>query len=215
MILKELRKEVVSVGIKLLDTGLVTQTWGNISARDAESGYIAITPSGMDYNLLKPEDIVIVDTTGKVVDGCRKPSSEMLLHLKIYSTRKDANAVVHTHSVYATALGVAGFEIPLVIGELANAIGGSVRIAPLAMEGTEELANVTVNSMLDRNAALMKNHGVVAIGNTLNGAFLNSIVVEDAAKVYYLSKTLGNVSTIPEEYADELYKEFYVSYGQK
>ncbi|MFA7573492.1 MAG: class II aldolase/adducin family protein [Lutispora sp.] len=215
MILRKLREEVVKTGVRILETGLVTLTWGNISAKDEDTGYIAITPSGMDYNTTAPDDIVVVDSSGKVIDGIRKPSSEMPMHLKIYEARPKARAIVHTHSIYATAIGVAGVEIPLVIGELANAIGGSVRVAPLAMAGTEELGDVTVEAMKDRTAVLMKNHGVVTIGKTLDEAFTNAVVVEDAAKIYYLAKTLGCVSCIPDDAADELHKGFLDSYGQK
>ena len=215
MILEDLRKEVVKTGVRILETGLVTLTWGNISVKDEETGHIAITPSGMDYKIITPEDIVVVDSSGKVIDGIRKPSSEMPMHLKIYASRPEANAIVHTHSIYATAMGVAGIEIPLVIGELANAVGGNVRVAPLAMEGTDELGEVTVDALKGRKAVLMKNHGVVTIGKTLDDAFSNAVVVEDSSKVYYLARTLGCVSCIPYDIAEELHKGFLDSYGQK
>jgi len=215
VLLQQIREEVVKTGVRLLTSGLVTVTWGNVSARDPDTGYIAITPSGMDYDAIGPEDIVILDPSGNVIDGTRKPSSETPMHLYIYKHRPEAYAVVHTHSPYATAVGVVEGEIPLIIGELANAVGGSVKTAPFAPEGTEELGRAAVEGMEGRAAVLLRNHGVVTLGPTLRDAFFNAVVVEDAAKILYLSRTMGTPTVIPDDEAKRLHAEFLASYGQK
>lgn len=215
MMLNELRNEIVKVGVKILQTGLVTVTWGNISAKDPETGYIAITPSALDYDIMTPEDVVIVDSEGNVIEGFRKPSSETLMHLYIYKHRPEVMAIVHTHSTYATAIGVVQGEIPLLIGEVANAVGGSIRTAKFAPEGTSELGMTAVEGMSGRAAVILQNHGVVTVGRTLKDAFFNAVVVEDAARVYCIAKDLGKITNIPESEADRLHAEFLETYDNK
>ncbi|MGE5485374.1 MAG: class II aldolase/adducin family protein [Ignavibacteriales bacterium] len=215
MILKELREQVVAAGVGLLRTGLVTVTWGNISARDRATGYVTITPSGMEYDKITPGDIVVLGPDGRVIEGTRKPSSETPMHLLIYSKKPEVGGIVHTHSTYATAMGVLGLEIPLVIGELANAVGGPVKTARFAPEGTRELGVAAVEGMGETAAVILANHGVVATGPSLKDAFFNAVVVEDAAKVFYLAKAIGKPATIPPEEAARLHEEFLSSYGQK
>lgn len=215
MLLAELRKEIVAIGVKILQTGLVTVTWGNISVKDSETGYIAITPSALDYDIMVPEDVVIVDIEGNVIDGTRKPSSETLMHLYIYKNRPEVMSIVHTHSTYATAIGVVKGEIPMLIGEVANAVGGSIRTADFAPEGTVELGKAAIEGMRGRAAVILQNHGVVTVGRTLKDAFFNAVVVEDAARVYCIAKDLGNVTSIPTEEADRLHADFLESYDIK
>ncbi len=213
MLLKELREEIVETGIKILRTGLVTVTWGNISAKDSETGYIAITPSAMEYDKITPSDVVVLDAEGNVIDGKRKPSSETPMHLYIYSQRPEAKAIVHTHSTYATAVGVVQGEIPLIIGEVANAVGGTIKTARYGVESTVDLGEAAVEGMEGRAAVILQNHGVVTIGRSLNDAFFNAVVVEDAARVYCIAKSLGSITTIPESEAKRLHQDFLETYG--
>jgi len=215
MLLEELRNEVVRTGVRLLATGLVTSTWGNVSARDRAAGYVAITPSGMEYDRMRPEDVVVIDLLGRVIDGERKPSSETPMHLCIYSRKPGVYAVVHTHSIHATAVGVARGEIPLVTGELVNAIGRPVRTAPYAPEGTRELGEAAVLGMGEGLAVILQNHGVVTAGTSLKDALFNAVVVEDAARVFLLARNLGEPATIPESDALRLHEQFLRSYGQR
>ncbi|GFN37175.1 class II aldolase/adducin family protein [Tepidimicrobium xylanilyticum] len=212
MLLEKERAQIVEIGKKLVETGLVTLSWGNLSIRDEASNLIAISPSGVDYTTLKKEDVVIIDIEGNVVEGNLNPSSETPMHLYIYKNRKDALSIIHTHSTYATAIGVADEEIPLVIGELANALGGNVRTTNYAAEGSIELGVEVVKAMEDRAGALMKNHGVVTIGRTLKDAFFNAMVVENAAKIYFIAKCLGKYTTISDEEAKKLHEEFLKGY---
>jgi L-ribulose-5-phosphate 4-epimerase len=215
MLLEELRQEVVSVGRMLHAEGLVTLTWGNLSARDPNSGLVAIKPSGMFYHEITAGDVVVLSPEGTVVDGARKPSSETPMHLHIYRSRPEVMAVVHTHSPYATAIGVLCLEIPLVIGELANAVGGAVRTAAFASEGTEELGRSAVKALEGRNAVLLQNHGVVTVGPDLRDAFFSAVVTEDAARVFWLARSIGKPTVIPDEEAARLHEEFVATYGQK
>ncbi|MCF6462179.1 class II aldolase/adducin family protein [Clostridium sp. Cult1] len=212
MILEKEREQIVEIGNKLVETGLVTLSWGNLSIRDKESNLVAVSPSGVDYTTLKKEDVVIIDMEGNVVDGKLSPSSETPMHLYIYKNREDALSIIHTHSTYATAIGVADGEIPLVIGELANALGGNVRNTKYAAEGSTELGEEVVKAMEGRAGALMKNHGVVTIGRSLQDAFFNAMVVENAAKVYFIAKCMGQYTTISDEEANKLHEGFLEGY---
>lgn len=121
-----IRTEIIAVGQKMVQLGLVAGTWGNISARVPDSSYIAITPSGMDYLSLAPENIVILDLAGNIIDSANVPSSELKLHLAVYLNRSDVNAIVHTHSVYASACAVANKPIPPIIEDLVQMVGGAL-----------------------------------------------------------------------------------------
>lgn len=215
LLLKQLREEVIETALKVVDAGLVVSTWGNISGRDRESGLIAITPSGMDYKKLIPDDIVIVDKKGNIVDGKRKPSTETPMHTLFYRERPEIGGIVHTHSWYATTMSVLKKEIPVVLAELGACVGGSVRVAEYTRMGTEEFGRAALNAMGDRAAVLQQNHGVVAIGKTLNDAFNAAAVVEDSAKVYWAALQVGQPYILPEQEVTELHKIFMKNYGQK
>lgn len=215
MLLQHLREEVIETALRVVDAGLVVSTWGNISGRDKETGLVAITPSGMDYKKLKPEDIVIVDTNGKVIDGKRKPSTETPMHTLFYRKRNDINGIVHTHSWFATALSTLNKEIPVVLAELGACVGGSVKVARYARGGTEEFGEAALEAIGDRAAVLQQNHGVLAIGKSLEDAFAAAAVVEDTAKVYWSALLIGKPFVLPDEEVKELHDIFVKSYGQK
>lgn len=215
MLLKSLREKVISISLKMMKYNLVYGTWGNVSARDPETNYVALTPSGMEYDQLKPEDIVITDLDGKVVDGKRKPTIETPMHILMYRKRPEINGVIHTHSVFSTALSVANQNIPVVISEMASMVGGDVPVANYANCATDTLGCNALEAMGDRLAVLLKNHGVLALGADLDTALNVALIVEDSAKVYYIAKTLGNVELVPESEIPVLQKGFYESYGQK
>jgi len=187
----ETRKKVVEKGIEMLSTNLTVGTWGNISCRVSGEDYIAITPTGMSYDTLVPEDIVILDLRGKTISGTRKPSVEVPLHLAIYNAREDVKAIVHTHSAYATAMAVARREIPGAVEDLVQIVGGNVRVNEYALPGTKQLGISTVKAMDGRNAVLLANHGMLGAGRNLEEAFRICQVVEKAAKVTLLAQLFG------------------------
>ncbi|WP_349408702.1 L-fuculose-phosphate aldolase [Pseudalkalibacillus sp. SCS-8] len=213
MLLNELREEVVFYCRKLIDSGLTKGTGGNISVFDREKGLAAISPSGIDYHEMKPEDVVVVDLDGKIVEGERKPSSELDMHLIYYRNREDLNAIVHTHSVFAKTLSSLRWELPAVSYLVAYA-GKNVRCAEYASFGTKELANNAFEAMEGRNAVLLANHGLIAGGADLKNAFNIAEEIEFCAEVYYRAKSLGQPVILSDDEMNHMAEKFK-TYGQK
>ena len=215
MLLKELREKVIEIAVKAQREKLIPLTMGNFSARDRETGYICITPSGMDYDKLTAADIVVLDVEGNVVDGERKPSIESPLHCAVYGRRNDVFGVAHTHSVFATAWAACNESIPVVVAELAALIGGPVECALYKPMGSLELAQTAALRLKDRNAILLANHGVLAVGHDIDTAFANSVVVEEGAKIAFYARQIGVMRLIPEKECESLRKSNLEKYGQK
>ena len=200
MLLREQRELVVEYGKKLVTAGLTDGTFGNLSVFDRASGLMAISPSGMDYFLTTPEDVVVADLEGKVVEGARKPSSELDLHRLFYQRRGDVDGVVHTHSTFATVLSCLRWPIRPVHYLVAYA-GRQVPCIPYYPFGSLELAEAAWAGMgEDYNACLLGNHGLLAVGGSLPFAFDAAQQLEFLAKVYYYTKLAGGgVELTPEE----------------
>lgn len=212
----EVKISLIEAAQTLKNARLVSSTWGNLSIRVPGSENFYITPSGMDYDKLVPEDVVLVNSTNlNIIEGIRKPSTETPMHALFYRKRKDIGAIVHTHSIYATTLAVLKKEIPPVIAELAAGAGGSVPVADYATFGTEELGEKALHAMGDRRAVLLQNHGVVAVGRDIIEALRLACIIEDAAQIYYLAQLAGHPTLVPEDELERLYKNFYSAYGQK
>ena len=163
------RKSIIEIGFKLLDRKLVAGSWGNISMKIDKDCY-AITPSGRPYDLLEEEDIVIVNSNGIKLAGSGIPSSELFLHLAIYKKYPTFNAIIHTHSIYASACAAMHRQIPPLLEDTAQISGGSIKVAKYALAGTKELAENAVEAMGMSNAVLLANHGAVCCGTTLAGS---------------------------------------------
>jgi L-ribulose-5-phosphate 4-epimerase len=215
MLLHKQRQNVIDIALKAQRERLIPLTMGNFSLRDKETGYICITPSGMDYSLLQPEDIVVVDIQGAIIDGNRKPSIEIQLHCRTYAKRADIFGICHTHSTYATAWACCGKEIPVIVAELAGMIGGPVKCAPYAPMGTTELADIVTEHLNLQNAVLMENHGMLAVGENIESAFANAVIVEEGAKITLYSMQIGGMKTITEQECKDLKRKTMESYGQK
>ena len=170
MLMEKERKELINYGKKLVNENLTKGTGGNLSIFDRNLGYIAITPSGIDFFEMKDSDIVILDLKGNIVEGEKLPSSEWQMHLKVYETRSDISAVVHAHTTYSTVLACLREELPATHYMIAVA-GKNVKVADYATYGTEELAENAVKAMENRKAVLLANHGVLAGSNDLLNAF--------------------------------------------
>jgi len=184
-----LRQMVLDTALKAYRSGLVTGTSGNFSAR--EQSRLIITPSGRDYETMKPLDLVALDGEGRVLQGERKPSSEWRLHREVYNCRPDVGGVVHTHSPYATAFAVVNRALPPILVESALFLGGEVPIAPFARPGSQEVAEITVQALGTGAACLMASHGVLAVGKDLAEAYLNACYIEETARIYFMAKSLG------------------------
>ncbi len=180
---------------------------------DRESGRVAISPSGIEYGALQPDDVVLTDLDGNIIDGDCKPSSELGFHLSLYNQRSDVRAVVHTHSPYATTIACLGWEIPAV-HYLVGFAGKKVPIAPYATFGTPELAQKVADTIGAYNAILLANHGLLAVGATMDAAFAAAEEIEFVARIYYQTKSIGKPVILPEEEMETVLAKFK-SYGQK
>lgn len=213
--IEELKRQVVYYSKKMVRNDLTTGTSGNISVMDRKQNLIAITPSGMDYELLEPIDIPIIDTRGNVVEGDRKPSSEQLLHLEVYKKRNDVNAVIHTHSSFATTLATINQPIPVLLAEVAAMAGGEITVAPYTIFGTQEFAQVSVDALGNKPAVLLQNHGVLSVGENLHKTMVTAMDVEEAAKIFLYTKMANEKPTfIPKEDIQVLYTNYQQNYGQ-
>ena len=215
MLLEDARKQIVEICRKLVKHDLVNMTAGNVSFKDNKSNLVAVTPSGMDYMTLEPEDIVVIDATGKIVEGNRRPSIETPMHLAIYEVRPEISAVVHTHSLYATAIGCLGIDLPVITLEIAMHIGGEVPISRYAIPSTKELAENVAEKLRNHNATLMPNHGACVVGRDLSEAFSNAYSVELSAKIYYIAKTLGEPKAISQDEVRKIHEFAETKYGQR
>ncbi|GAB6180599.1 class II aldolase/adducin family protein [Desulfotomaculum defluvii] len=212
--IEQVKQTVAQLGKKMLESGLVAGTWGNISCRINGENLVVITPSGMDYNNIQPSDMVLLDLDGGVVEGTRKPSSEAPLHLAIYRNRDDISGIVHTHSEVATAFSVVREPIEPVVEDAAMLVGGSVEVAGYALPGTEKLAQNVVAALGNRYAVLMANHGLVGVGRRVEEAFTVCQVVEKCARIYAWAKTLGKPVILPDQDVFVLSQLYRGSYGQ-
>ncbi|NLY86148.1 MAG: L-fuculose-phosphate aldolase [Tissierellia bacterium] len=212
MILLKERQEIVEYGKKLVTSGLTKGTGGNLSIYNREEGLMAISPSGIDYFEIRPEDVVVLDLDGNIVDGDKKPSSELEMHRIFYKNRDDIDAIIHTHSTYATVLSCLNIPLPPVHYLVALA-GLDVRCAKYATFGTEELAKNAFEAMKDRYAVLLANHGLLAGAKDLANAFNITEEIEYCAELYIKAKAIGEPVILPEEEM-ELMLEKFKTYGQ-
>ncbi|TGE31612.1 class II aldolase/adducin family protein [Desulfosporosinus sp. Sb-LF] len=213
--LLEIRKKVVEKGIEMLATNLTVGTWGNISCRVPDQDYVAITPSGMSYDTLVPDDIVVLDLRGNIVNGTRKPSIEVPLHLAIYIAREDVHAIVHTHSAYATAMAVSRKDIPGAVEDLVQIVGGNVRVNEYALPGTEQLGINTVKALQGRNAVLLANHGMLGVGRDLEEALRVCLIVEKSAQITLFAQLMGGVVELSQNDIDGMRNFYLGGYGQR
>lgn len=204
----EIQKKVQVTALKSYSEGLVAGTSGNVSFYDRETSLMAITATNLDYKTMRPEDVVLMKLDGTIVYGDYKPSSEWQMHAEVYKAKDEVNAVIHTHSPRATSFAVVHKNIPLILVEMLPFIGGDVPRAKFALPGTPELGQEAVKALVSRNACLLENHGVLAVGTTLDQAYLRAVYVEDAAKIYHFSLLAGEPVIISDEAIATLRKKY-------
>lgn len=214
MKLQKQRELLVEYGRKMSAEGLSTGTSGNLSMYDPEERLVAITPSGLDYFSLTPEDIVVTDLEGRTVEGTRKPSSEWALHTLFYQRHPEARAVVHTHSMYCTTMAVLHRPLQAVHYAIAAAGMAEVPCAPYRLFGTEELARQAVETCGDGRAVLLGNHGLVAWGESLPGVYGLVCDLEFVAELQWRASAVGTPVVLTEEQMTAALKRFE-TYGQK
>ena len=189
------KQEVIKAGITMDRYGLIALSGGNVSVR-MENSDILVTPSGMIYADMVPDDVLVVDLDGNIKEGMRKPSVDTKALLYIFQRRPDINAVIHTHQPYATALGLVQDELPVVVTTLANATKGPVKVCPFTSAASLDMGIETVNNLGNQLAVILKHHGVMAVGKSLREALFACVYLEEAAKTYLIAKPVGPVAQL-------------------
>lgn len=214
MLLEAIRHELVKLHLVLPKSALVTWTSGNVSIRDKETGYVVIKPSGVMYEDLQAEDMVIVDLDGHIIEGTKKYSSDTASHLYIYRSRPDVFGIVHTHSPYATAFAAVGSSIPVYLTAQADEFGCAIPCGPFALIGGEQIGKVVVDHIGTSPAIILKNHGVFTVGPSGKAAVKAAVMVEDIARTVWLAKQLGQPDEIPADMVAKLHDRYINEYGQ-
>ncbi len=213
MRLKNERELIVEYGRKLITSNLTTGSGGNLSIFNREENLIAIKPTGVDYMIMKPADVVVVSPEGQIVDGDLEPSSEIRFHLALLHSRKDINAVVHTHQVYATTIACMNWELPAV-HYLVGFSGNKVPLAKYATFGSQELSDNILAAIGNYNACLMSNHGIVTVGTNIDSAFATAEELELVSRLYYQTKCIGEPAILSDEEMITIGEKFK-TYGQR
>lgn len=208
-----LRKKIVEAGLRLVNEGLVTRSWGNISMRVDDQNML-ITPSGRTYESLKPEEIVLMNYKKLTCEGKIKPSSEYHLHAGIYNRRKEINAVIHTHQMNATTVATARREVPPIIDDMVQIIGPSVKVSNYTTAGTRKFAKNALKALKGRQAALLANHGAVCVGRTVDEAFVVCEVLEKACKAFIEAEFLGGAKSISRFSATIMHQVYLKKYSK-
>ena len=215
--LADLRATVAGLHRELTRNGLVAWTSGNISARVPGRELIVIKPSGIGYDDLTAESMVVVDLHGNVVEGRLSPSSDTATHAYIYRALPAVGGVVHTHSPYATAWAVHGRAIPCVLTAMADEFGGDIPVGPFARIGGEEIGVGVVEALQGSRspAVLMRNHGVFSVGASARDAVKAAVMCEDVARTVMLAGALGAPARLEDDDIDALYDRYQNVYGQR
>jgi L-ribulose-5-phosphate 4-epimerase len=212
-----LRREVCDLHLELPRNGLVAWTSGNLSARLGGKELMVIKPSGVAYDELTPESMVVCDLHGAPVDGDLAPSSDAATHGYVYRELPEVGGVAHTHSAYATAWAIRGEPIPCVMTAIADEFGGEIPIGPFALIGDEEIGRGVVETLAGHRspAVLMRAHGVFTVGATPRDAIKAAVMCEDAARTVHLARALGEAVPLDQEDVDALYDRYHNVYGQR
>ena len=199
---EDVKKEILDICLQMVENDLVIGSSGNVSVHVDD--YVVITPSSIFYTDMTPEDMVVLDLDGKVVEGKRNPSVEWQMHMALYQDRKDVSAVVHTHSIYASAMAVTRESLPPIIDETVPKLGSDVKVTTYYMPGTKDLGISVVNAIKDRSAALIANHGAVCVAKTLKKALHLAVLLERICKIYMIAHTSGNtVYHLPDNVVED------------
>jgi L-ribulose-5-phosphate 4-epimerase len=205
---KDMKQIVLEISKQSFEEKLFAGTSGNLSVYDPDSKLMAITPSGVDYPTMQIDDIIVMTLEGEIVEAKGKPSSEWRMHATIYQNRPDVNAVIHTHSPYATGFAIVNKSIPAVLIEMVPFIGGDIPIAEFAYPGTAELGQAALSVLHNRCSCLLANHGVLAIGNNLKRTHLCATYTEDAAKICAYGQAVGEIKIIPRDVQNAIRRKY-------
>ena len=210
---KKEKDEIIKAGIKLDRYGLIVLSGGNVSLR-VEKDKILVTPSGMIYEEMVTDDIILMDLTGNIIEGKRKASVDTKALLYIYNNLTDVKAIIHTHQPYATALGLIQDEFKCNLTTLANATKGSVKVCSFSSAASEQMGIEAVENLNGKLAVILKNHGVIAVGNSLKQALYSCVYLEEAAKTYCIAKSMSdNIAMMTDKQIEQAVRIFDY-YGQ-
>jgi len=193
-----LRKEIIDYGLRSYNSGFVTETEGNLSTRLSEDRFL-VTPSHVPYEKRQVDDVVLLDGSGNVLKGTRKPTSETRMHLAVYKARPDVNGIVHSHPLYCTMLAVMGEPLRPILDEMLPYLGGIIEVTQFAPSGSAEIASECVKSLGNRAAVLLANHGNLCVGKNMSRAFQTAKYIEKYAQIYIQVLSLNRVRQVPEE----------------
>lgn len=213
--LEQLRREVWEANLGIYRAGLVTMHSGNASGVDRGQGLVVIKPSGMDYEKLRPSDLVVTDLEGRKVKGKWNPSVDLPHHLYIYRRRPDIGGIVHTHSNYATSFALLGRPIPAYLTAIADEFGEAIPCAPYADNVGDHIGEAIVKTMGKAPAVLLAHHGAFAFGATARGALKAAVMLEDVSKTCHLALLRGKPQPLPSEEVRKWFERYHTTYGQK
>ena len=211
MLLQKEREMIVAYGKRMLSAGLTRGTGGNLSIYNRNLELMAITPSGIPYEEIEAEDIMIMKLDGTIVEGNKTPSSEHAMHEIVYRTREDVGAMLHVHSTFAVTLACLNEDLPAVDYMVAYSRGRSVKCAPYASFGTPDLAVNALKTMGNQNAVLLANHGMNVVGPDLPKAFAIAEQLEFCAELYVRARTIGKPVILPDDEMDEMVERFKIA----
>jgi L-ribulose-5-phosphate 4-epimerase len=216
-VVAEVRREVAALHAELPRNGLVVWTAGNVSARVPGHDLLVIKPSGVSYDELTPENMVVCDLEGRLVEGEHAPSSDTAAHAYVYKHMPEVNGVVHTHSTYATAWAARAEPIPCVLTMMGDEFGGEIPIGPFALIGDDSIGQGIVETLRGHRskAVLMQNHGPFTIGASAKAAVKAAVLCEEVARTVHVSRQLGEPLPIAQSDVDRLFDRYQNAYGQQ
>jgi L-ribulose-5-phosphate 4-epimerase len=216
-VVSDLRRTLAELHRSLVENGLVAWTSGNVSARVPGSELLVIKPSGVGYDDLTAESMVVCDLDGMRVDGDLSPSSDTASHAYIYRHMPEVGGVVHTHSRYATAWAARGEPIPCVLTAMADEFGGEIPVGPFAPIGGDQIGRAVVETLAGHRspAVLLRSHGVFTVGATARDAVKAAVMCEDVAATVHLAVSRGELDSLPQDQVDALHRRYTTEYGQR
>ncbi|HTX80336.1 MAG TPA: class II aldolase/adducin family protein [Longilinea sp.] len=214
MLCEKLRQEVLKIANLLPTYGLVWMAGGTVCARDVETGYTVVTPSGMPYSGLTPEDMVVTDIHNHVIDGKYRPSVAIDLWTGIFRARLDVNAIVHAHSPYVTAFSVINEPVPIITETMADWFDRPIPVATYLHLEDEGFFTVPIQTLGDGFAVLLGSHGPITVGKSLADALERAVTLEEAAKTYFIAKTIGTPVIFSDAQTRRSYEYYHHRYGQ-
>ena len=210
----EEKREVIKTALEIKESGLIMLAGGNVSMR-MPGGDILVTPSGTYYETMEPDDVLVMDKDGEIIEGMMKPSVDFIALKYVYDNMPEVNAIIHTHQPYATAVGLIADELPVCVTTLANATLGAVAVAPYSSAASLEMGIAAVENLNGKRAVILKHHGVLTVGGTLKEALYAAVYMEEAAKVYLLAKNAGGEVPVLDEAQINEAVEAFRKCGQK